>query len=112
MWHIGEKSGTTSQKTRPVFTIARGRDRSEPAAAGPVTEGEEWNVEGRRRAAQKYLRDSLTDHRSHGSDATAAAASPQAAERETYATFAYEAKLNVKMPVKTPVRLLEQKCVL
>ena len=27
----GKKSETTAQKIRPVFTIARGRDRSEPA---------------------------------------------------------------------------------
>ena len=57
-------------------------------------EGEEWNVEGRRRrAAQKYLRDSPTDHWSHGSNTAAVAASKQL---RTYATFAY----NVKMPVK------------
>ena len=70
-----------------------------------MTEGEEWNVEGRRRAAQKYLRDSLTDHRSHGSNGTAAApAVPRRKQlrrkKETYATFAYKAKLYVKMPVK------------
>ena len=94
------------QKKKPALYYYReGRDRSEPAAAGPVTEGEEWNVEGRRRAAQKYLRDSLTDHRSHGSNGTAAApAAPRRKQlrrkKETYATFAYKAKLYVKMPVK------------
>ena len=102
----GKIKDNFAKKNRPVFTIARGRDRSEPAAAaGPVTEGEEWNVEGRRRAAQKYLRDSLTDHRSHGSNGTAAApAAPRRKQlrrkKETYATFAYKAKLYVKMPVK------------
>ena len=82
VWHRGPNLETTLTKTLPVFTIT-GEDRQIGAgtAAGCLVtgEGEEWNVEGRRRrAAQKYLRDSPTDHRSHGSDTAAVTAPPRA----------------------------------